>query len=149
MKKITLIILNVIIVAFLMSSCATILTGSKDSLTFNSTPSGAIIYKDGLELCKTPCNIRMKRSLSDVQVEFKLEGYQTRVITLDTKFNAVSIINLGNLLGWGIDAATGTLMKYDRKGYDIELTKDKTVSSIHPDKIYIDTKKKTVDVYTR
>lgn len=129
------------------TSCATILTGTKDNISFNSTPKGAIIYKDGIELCRTPCNIPVKRDLGDVQIEFKLEGYQTRVITLDKKFNVVSVINLGNLLGWGIDAATGSVMKYDRRSYDIELSKDNRVSVIYPKKVNIDTKNNKVDVY--
>ena len=39
-------------------------------------------------------------------------------------FNAVSILNLTNLLGWGIDFATGALNKFDKKGYDITLKED-------------------------
>jgi len=35
------------------------------------------------------------------------------VITLESKFNAVSIINLRSVMGWGEDADTGALMKYD------------------------------------
>jgi len=79
--------------------------------------------------------------------EIKLDGYETRVITLDRKFNAVSIINLGSLIGWGIDAATGSIMKYDKKGYDIELEKDNRTSFNNPIKIEINTKDRLVDVY--
>jgi len=35
------------------------------------------------------------------------------------------VINLTSIIGWGVDAATGALMKYDRKGYDIKLDKEK------------------------
>jgi hypothetical protein len=51
-------------------------------------------------------------------------------------------------LGWGIDAATGSLMKYDRKGYDIELEKDNRTSLLKsPSKIEINTETKIIDVY--
>lgn len=83
-----------------MTSCATLFTGTKDRITFNSTPSGATIYIDGVEQCKTPCTMKVKRSINDTAVEFKLDGYETRLITLSKEFNVVSIINLGNLLGW-------------------------------------------------
>ena len=134
-------------ITFLMSSCATILTGTRDTIRFDSNPKGAIVYLDGLEVCKAPCSTSVKRSISEKFAEIKLDGYETRVITLDRKFNAVSIINLTGILGWVIDAATGALMKYDRKSYDIKLDKEKRTSLNNPAKIEINTNKKTVDVY--
>lgn len=114
---------------------------------FNSNPSGATVYKDGVELCTTPCSQKIRRSTSDTDIEFKLDGYETRLITLDKEFNPVSIINLGNLLGWGIDALSGAVMKYDRKVYDITLSKNTKTSKILPAKINIDTKAKIVELY--
>jgi hypothetical protein len=142
-------ILLVIIVIIFATSCATIFTGTKDRISFNSTPSGAVIYKDGVELCTTPCSYKVKRSLNDTDLEIKLDGYETRLITLDTEFNVVSIINLGNLFGWGIDALSGAVMKYDRKSYEISLTPNKTTSSIEPSRINIDTQKNTVDLFVQ
>jgi len=137
-----------LIPVLLATSYATIFTGTKDTIVFNSDPSGAKIFIDGLEVCKTPCTTKLKRSLSDKIAEIKLDGYETRVITLDRKFNAVSIINLGSLIGWGIDAATGALMKYDRKGYEVKLDKSKSVTIIqNSSRININTNKKIVDVY--
>ena len=68
-------------------------------------------------------------------------------MTLDKEFNIVSVISLGNLLGWGIDALSGAVMKYDKKTYDITLSKNNKTSRIEPSKINIDTKKNVVDVY--
>lgn len=133
-----------LIALFLMTGCATIFTGTKDRIAFTTTPSGATIYKDGVEICTTPCNYKVKRSLNDTEVEFKLDGYETRLITLDKEFNLVSIINLGNLFGWGIDALSGAVMKYDRKAYDIKLTQEKSASLVQPSRIDIDTKSNKV-----
>ena len=94
-----------------MTCCATLFTGTQDRITFNSTPSGATIYIDGVEQCKTPCSIKVNRSINDTDVEFKLDGYETRLITLSKELNVVSIINLGNLFGWAIDALSGAVMK--------------------------------------
>jgi hypothetical protein len=140
MKKIPVLFLALLV----MTGCATIFTGTKDNISFSSTPSGATIYKDGVEICTTPCNYKMKRSLNDTEVEFKLDGYETRLITLDKELNLVSIINLGNLLGWGIDALSGAVMKYDRKSYDLKLTKEKSASLLQPSRIDIDTQANTV-----
>ena len=133
-----------LIALFLMTGCATIFTGTRDRISFVSTPSGATIYKDGIEICTTPCNYNVKRSLNDTEVEFKLDGYETRLITLDKELNLVSIINLGNLFGWGIDALSGAVMKYDRKSYDIKLSPEKSASLLQPNRIDIDTKSNTV-----
>jgi hypothetical protein len=133
-----------LIALFLMTGCATIFTGTRDRISFISTPSGAVIYKDGIEICTTPCNYNVKRSLNDTEVEFKLDGYETRLITLDKELNLVSIINLGNLFGWGIDALSGAVMKYDRKSYDIKLSPEKSASMLQPNRIDIDTKSNKV-----
>ena len=135
-----------LIALFLMTGCATIFTGTSDRISFVSTPSGAVIYKDGIEICTTPCNYNVKRSLNDTEVEFKLDGYETRLITLDKELNLVSIINLGNLFGWGIDALSGAVMKYDRKSYDIKLSPEKSASMLQPNRIDIDTKSNTVTI---
>ena len=105
-----------------------------------------MIYIDGLEQCRTPCSILVKRRLEDTEVEFKLDGYDTRIIKLSKDLNIMSVFNLGNLIAWGIDALSGAVMKYDRKSYDIILEGKKT-SMIFPNRIDIDTKKKTVDLY--
>lgn len=144
MKKVLLLLVSTLL---LTSSCATIFTGTKDTIHFNSSPEGATVYKDGVELCTTPCSSEIKRSLSDEQVEFKLDGYDTKIITLDREFNVVSVINLTSLLGWAIDAATGSIMKYDKKAYDIELEPDNKSSFIDAHRINIDSNKNTVDVF--
>ena len=137
------------IASLLMTSCATIFTGTKDRITFNSTPAGATIYKDGVEQCKTPCTLHVKRSLNDTEIEYKLDGYETRLIKLDKEFNIISVINLGNLLGWGVDALSGAVMKYDKKVYDITLSKNNKTSMIKPSKINFDTKKNVVELYVQ
>ena len=144
MKTISFIL--IFLSSLILSSCATIFTGTKDRISFNTTPPGAMIYIDGLEQCRTPCSILVKRRLEDTEVEFKLDGYDTRIIKLSKDLNIMSVFNLGNLIAWGIDALSGAVMKYDRKSYDIILEGKKT-SMIFPNRIDIDTKKKTVDLY--
>lgn len=111
--------------AFSLTSCATIFTGTSDAITFNSTPEGAKVYEAGIEKCTTPCTYKVSRSLSQKTVELRKEGYENKVVGLDSKFNGVSILNLFGLLGWGIDAATGSLKKYDTKVYEIKLDQKK------------------------
>ena len=144
MKKFSTIVLTTLLL--FMTSCATLFTGTKDRITFTSNPPGATIYLDGVELCRTLCTTYIKRSIADTYVEFKLDDYETKLIKLNKEFNIISVINLGNLFGWGIDALSGSVMKYDRKSYDITLDNKKT-SIINPTKINIDSEKKTVEIF--
>lgn len=113
--------LGIIFTAFSITSCSTIFTGTSDNITFKTTPEGAIVFDKGLEKCVTPCSFKVNRSLSEKTVTIKKEGYQDKTVELDRKFNAISILNFFGIIGWGVDAATGALMKYDTKGYDVKL----------------------------
>lgn len=59
----------------------------------------------------------------------------------------MSVLNLGNLLGWGIDVLSGAIYKYDKKSYDFTLSKNNKTSNIYPSRINIDTNKNTVELY--
>ncbi len=105
------------------TSCATILTGTKDKIIFNSTPEGAKVMHKGIEKCTTPCTAEIPRSLSRQTVTFEKEGFNNKEVKLTKTFNAVSLVNilLGGVIGVGIDAATGSLTKYSPKEYKVEL----------------------------
>jgi len=116
---------SLVIAAVCMTSCATIFTGTKDRIYFKSNVPGATVSLNDNELCKTPCDTKIKRRLGTTMVEVKADGYEPKLIELDKQFNIVSVINLTNLIGWGIDLATGSVMSYDQKVYKVELTKTK------------------------
>ena len=130
----------------LFTSCATLFTGTRDWITFNSNPSGAGVYINGQKVGETPCTIPVKRKLLSPDVEFRLDSYKTQIITLDQEFNLVSIINLNNLFGWAIDVASGAIMKYDRKVYDVDLELKAKLSEGKLHNIIIDSKNKTVAI---
>lgn len=117
--------LTLIASALSLTSCSTVFTGTSDNITVNSTPAGAKVFDKGLEKCVTPCTLKVNRSLSDKTITIKKEGYQDKTIELDRKFNGISILNFFGIIGWGIDAATGAMMKYDTKGYDVKLDAEK------------------------
>ena len=115
MKKSIFIVASIL---FLFSSCASILTGSKRSVLFESNPSGASIYVNGMEMGKTPASIKVE---ADDRVDFKLENYRERVVVMDSDFNLVAIINGFSLIGWGIDALTGSLKRVNTKYVKVDL----------------------------
>ena len=108
--------------ALLLSSCATILTGSNDDISFNSTPNGAKILINGAEVGKTPAVVSVKRpGNKTTNVTFQLKGYEDRTFALQSTFNIASCCNGSNLISWGIDFVTGALFKYDKTNYSMDL----------------------------
>jgi len=51
----------------------------------------------------------------------KAKCYQPLEIIVDKKFNPVSIINLGFIVGSGLNTATGAMMKLEYDSYNLEL----------------------------
>ncbi len=119
MKKIVLFTLFLV-----FSSCATIFTGTKDTIRFESEPSGARVFIDSIEECTTPCEVEVPRKVFETRVMLKHEGYKPKTFPLRKAFNAVSVLNLGNLLFWAIDVVSGAVMKYDKKEYKVTLKKE-------------------------
>lgn len=110
----------------LLSSCATIFTGTKQNVQINSNPPAADIEVDGVKVGVTPMAVPLKKGFSSPMVSLKLDGYETKTFQPTPAFNPVAILNLFGLIGWGVDAATGAMMKYDPKVYEIQLDKKKS-----------------------
>lgn len=108
----------------MMSSCATVFCGSKKKVTFDSNVpvESATLTIDGLRHYNVtfPYVTKIKRGFDDTVVVAEAEGYKKSTLFIDKNFNAVSVINLCDILGWGIDAATGAMMKPEFNNYVLE-----------------------------
>ena len=107
----------------IFSSCATILTGTKTAIQFDSEPSGATVEMDGLEIGTTPFVYNVKKSYNGI-ISFEKDGYQRKTASIPKSFNGVAIINLFSLVSWAVDFATGAINKFDMKGVDVTLQKE-------------------------
>lgn len=108
----------------LMTSCASILTGSKRNVLFETDPSGAKVFVNGFEKGTTPVQIKVK---AEDRIDFRLDNFKERVVVMDSKFNLVSILNGLSIIGWGVDALTGSLKRVDTQYVKVTLEKtDKT-----------------------
>jgi len=123
MKKI---MLTSLIALMLLTSCASILTGSKRKVLFESNPNGAKVYVNGFEKGVTPVQIKVK---AEDRIDFRLENYKERVVVMDSDFNLVSILNGISIIGWGIDALTGSLKRVDTKYVKVDLESVATASN--------------------
>lgn len=112
--------------AFSLSGCATLFSGTKDTLTIDSNPSGASVLIDGIEMGRTPATFPLKRpGLGSKTVMLRLEGYEPRTFELQTDFNLVSILNLTNVVAWGVDILTGAVKTYSPKNYTITMERSR------------------------
>jgi len=125
--KNSLLILSILI---LTSSCATIMTGKTQEVTFDSEPQGAEVTVNGRVIGKTPTTIQLDKK-TDQSVSFKLEGYKTQTRTLETKVSAwfMGNIVLGGFIGSTTDGITGGMHEYSPNQYYITLSKENNVST--------------------
>ena len=128
MKRICIILL----IAVSMTSCATIFCGSKTRVTFNSDiQERATLTIDGVKHTNVtfPYTTKIRRGFDETIVKAEAPSYLTETIIINKNFNAVAVLNLLDVLAWGIDAATGAMMKPEFKFYDIDFRPKETTST--------------------
>jgi hypothetical protein len=116
-------------VVLLYSSCATIISGSRQKVYINSNPEGADIIVNGSPTGqKTPAEINLKRRVKSgpnstakkMTYSFKKDGYMTKNHVDNSKFNAGPFI-VGALFTGAftliIDPAVGSLRVYPDSVY--------------------------------
>lgn len=126
MKKVTLILMALTIL--LTTSCASIFTGAKRKVMFETDPPGAKIFVNGFEKGETPIQLKVK---AEDRIDFKLDNYKEKVVVMDSKFNLVSILNGLSIIGWGVDALTGSLKRVDTKHVKVTLENSKKTAFLN------------------
>ena len=124
MKKFTKFAI-IVLGAMVLSSCSSIFCGSNAQVTFESNiDEAATLTIDGQKYHNVtfPYTTKVRRGFDETIVKVEAPSYNTETIVINKNFNAVSIINLIDILGWGIDAATGAITKPEQKFYQIEMT---------------------------
>jgi hypothetical protein len=113
---------GIILLALLMTNCAAIIHGNKQTVDFSSQPSGAKVFIDGKEYGTTPTSVELKRmgrlkgessEKKEYQVKIDLDGYYPYEIKVKRTVDGWFFGNLlfGGLIGIIIDAASGSMYK--------------------------------------
>ena len=120
MKKIiSLSIFSALLV--ICTGCATIISGTKQDISFETSPRGATVYLDGERVGVTPFSMTLKKNkYSSFRVE--KEGYITVSRSLGKEVDLVALLSIFWDLGT-TDLATGSAFKYGENSYFIELQK--------------------------
>lgn len=125
MKKQFLFIGIVGLTALMLSSCATMFSGTTQHVSFNSEPQGAAVSVDGQTLCFTPCIANVQRSSTSV-VTFTKDSYKRGDAILNGTFNPTTIWNVlwgyGVLVAIPIDAITGAIWRYNFPSVYVKLS---------------------------
>lgn len=111
-----------------LSGCATIVSGSTQSIKIDSNPSGALVYVADVktpgqrsQIGVTPAKVSVKTTGIIITVE--KEGYSSTTVSLHQKMNpwVWGDIALTSPLSTSIDTSTGASKEYDPTEYNVEL----------------------------
>ncbi len=129
------ILFAVVVTSTILSGCATIVTGGKQGVVFDSSPQGANIEIHGLVLGKTPATITLSRG-SDSSVQIRKAGYKAVSIVPSKTSEPLLFGNIifGGLLGSTTDYASGSIHKFAPNSYFVTLEpldSTRTVSGVY------------------
>jgi hypothetical protein len=103
----------------LLPACATLVSGTDQTVTVSTTPSGASCTLDRVgervgAVPATPGSLRVDKSVHDHTVTCSKEGFETASATHASKFNGATFGNLlaGGVIGLAIDASSGANFTY-------------------------------------
>src|SRR5438046_270045 len=105
-----------------VAGCASVISGTSQTLTLDTVPSGAdcSLSRKGLVIGRvnpTPGGVYVQRTHDDITVSCIKEGYRTGSFLNKSGLEAATFGNiiLGGLIGVFVDAASGANNKYDAK----------------------------------
>ncbi|ACG74246.1 conserved hypothetical protein [Anaeromyxobacter sp. K] len=109
----------------LLGGCATLFTGTHDTLTFDANAPGVRLTIDGQYRGELPLTIDMSRNFMGGRqfvARFEAPGYATQEFALERAFNPVAILDVSStLVSGGVDVLTGSLMKFSPREYHVQM----------------------------
>lgn len=104
--------LGIVIAVFLFSSCAVVVSGSKQIVLVCSNVDSARVTIDGETVGYTPFKFKTPRREAFPKVIVSKTGYKDGTLVPRQKFNELTYMNCINPLGWVIDLGTGAHNRY-------------------------------------
>lgn len=113
-----------VLLALLLSGCATIMTGPMQRVPITSNPSGAVAKVDGTMAAVTPTIFTLERK-TDHTIEISKEGYRTATVILKHTLSGATAGNLlvGGIIGAAVDGMSGAMFKLVPERVDVNLEK--------------------------
>lgn len=105
---------------FAISACSSIVEGTSQEITVNTTPAGAncSLNREGISIARiepTPGAATIKKTKHDITIVCNKKGYQEATYLNHSGAAGATVGNiiLGGGIGWAIDSASGADNKYD------------------------------------
>src|SRR3989338_3712172 len=91
-------------IAFFISGCATIVSGTTQKIPVSSDPTGAVAKVDGTMAAVTPTVFNLERK-TDHTIEISKEGYKTALVAIRRAINGAAFGNIlaGGIIGVAVD----------------------------------------------
>ena len=128
----------VIAVAMILAGCATIMHGSRQNINFLSTPEGATVKIDGVNVGITPVAKELSRK-SEHTVEIILDGYEPFEMMIEQRVSGWLFGNIifGGIPGLIIDLATGGLFNLTPEQVKAELSEARLAHLYKENTLYV------------
>lgn len=114
------------VASLMLSSCATIIKGSKQEFKINSTPSQANVFVNDKPIGKTPMTTKLARKETNTKIKLTLDGYKDVEIPLKREGNGWVWGNIvfGGLIGLIVDLSDGAMYQLTPDQINAELAKN-------------------------
>jgi hypothetical protein len=108
-----------------LTGCASIISGKKQVVSFNSVPAGAVVEIDGKQVGTTPFAVKLNRKRNQI-LSLAKPGYNKYTKPLNTTINVATLGNIlcGGPFGTSTDASTGALIEYAPNEYNVTLVRE-------------------------
>lgn len=106
----------------MISSCATIINRTKQTIFLQTDPPVATAIIDGVQRVETPASIKLKRG-KDHHITFEKVGYRNTDVIVEKEISGWiwGNIILGGLIGLGIDFISGGAYKLEPETVHVTL----------------------------
>lgn len=115
------------------ASCATMLDGTMQQVSFDSNEPDVQIFINGSFACKTPCIYDIRRKKAKVMITAKKQGFNDRTMFLEGNLNSTSVINVISLwtstFGFSTDMSSGTIWMYQPNAVYVAMNKEPTTTT--------------------
>jgi hypothetical protein len=109
----------------MLAGCATIFTGTTDTLRFEANVPGVRLSIDGQVYGELPLTFDMSRNFmggKQFLARFEAPGYATQEFQLQREFNTVAILDVSStIISGGVDVLTGSLMRFAPHEYHVQM----------------------------
>lgn len=126
-------ILGMIISLLVLTSCASVYHGPRQSITVISRPSGAKVYVDGRFVGKAPVKLRLVRDKPH-RISLTMVGHEVGLRELKPEFSSTAWFNFalgpGVFLGFLVDSLTGSIYQFEADKVNYQMVRQVSMPQV-------------------